>query len=350
MNWLPHIKTPWWGLLALFVVLGLIIAWRRRPPTLKVSTLRPFKSATGSGGTRKRSLILKLPLLIYSVGLLALVFALCRPQEGIERTIKRTEGIDIMLALDVSGSMEAYDLGQEYQTRDAVFRGIDNGDLLSRIAVAQQELVRFVEGRPHDRIGLIVFSNYPYVACPPTLDHDFLLQNLNQLDIGAFRDQTGIASPIASATSRLKGSDAERRVLVLFTDGDNNVNAAVTPLQAAKLADSKDIVTYTVGVGSRRSVVVADTPWGRRLRGGAAGFNENLLKSIAEITGGDYFTAKDAASFRQVMEEIDKLEKTTLEQPVYIDYRERFLPWLLAGLTLCLIAFVLETTVLQAVP
>lgn len=349
MNSFLHIHSPWWGLLAVVILLGIIVAWHRRRPALRVSTLQPYSTAGGRQG-RKKPLILRIPLLLYGAGLLSLVIALCRPQIGIERTIRRTEGIDIMLAVDVSGSMKAYDLGDEYQTSEDVLRGLRTGKLQSRIEIARQELIRFVENRPHDRIGLVVFSKYPYVVCPPTLDQDFLLKNMERIDISAFPDMTGIAGPITSAVNRLQNSDARRRVLVLFTDGDNNVNAAVTPIQAARLAETFDIIIYTVGIGSRRSVLAVDTPWGTRLRGGVAGFNQDLLQTIAETTGGRYFEARDADRFRQVMQEIDKLEKVTIEQPLYLDYRERFLPWLIAGIALCLIAFLLQDTVLQELP
>ena len=348
VNFFPHIHSPWWGLLIVLVVLGVIVAWRLRRPTLRVSSAAPYRAAMpGKGG---RPFILRIPALLYALGLTSLVFALMRPQAGIERTVRRAEGVDIMLALDVSGSMKSYDIGDEYQTQEAVFRGMERGDLEQRIEVARQELIRFVRGRPNDRIGLIAFSRFPYVACPPTLDHDFLLENLRRLDIGLFPDMTGIAGPIAAATNRLKESDAKRRVLVLFTDGDNNVDAAATPRQAAELAAEFDIVVYTVGIGSRRSVVFVDTPFGQRLRGGISTLNDELLRDIADATGGRYFEARDPQAFRDVMDEIDKLEKTTLEQPVYTDYHERFLPWAIGGLVLCLAAFFLENTTLQELP
>jgi len=279
-----------------------------------------------------------------------LIVALMRPQLGIERFIRRAEGIDVMLALDASGSMQAYDLPESYRTESEVRRDIQAGILRTRIEVAKEELRKFVEGRPNDRIGLIVFATLPYVASPPTLDHRFLLEQLSEINAGELGDRTGIAAPIASAAGRLEKSPAKRRVLVLFTDGDNNVEAKVTPQQAAKLAATFDVAAYTVGIGSPRSVVAVQTAFGALLQPSGAGFNEKLLREISDVTGGRYFEARDAQAFRKVMEEIDALETTALEQPTYMDYKEQFAGWLAAGLSLLLAAAIIENSVLQVVP
>ena len=163
-------------------------------------------------------------------------------------------------------------------------------------------------------------------------------------------DGTGLAAPIASATTRLKDSPAKRRVMVLFTDGVNNVDAEITPLQAAKIAHSYHIVAYTVGVGSSRAIMPVNGFFGRQLRVVQAGLDAALLKKIADTTGGRYFAARDQAGFRRAMHEIDSMEKTTLKAPRYLDYRERFFPWLVAGAGLLLLAFLLEHTVLLQTP
>jgi Ca-activated chloride channel family protein len=341
-----HFHSLWWCLLAVALLLAVVVAVRRRPPAITVSHLSSF----GVPARPRMIHPLRLPLLLFSAGVLALIVALMRTQKGIERYMRRAEGIDVMLALDVSGSMEAYDIAERYDSESKVLTGIRSGELQTRIDVAKAELRKFVERRPNDRIGLIAFARLPYVVCPPTLDHRFLLGNMDLVDAGKLPDGTGIAAPVASATNRLKGSSAKRRVLVLFTDGSNNVDAAITPKQAAKLAQTFDVVVYTVGVGSNRSVIIANTPFGPRLRTGGADFNRQLLEQIADTTGGRYFEARDTEAFGRVMQEIDDLETTSMEQPVYIDYRERFVPWLIAGIALILLAFLLENTVLQTVP
>jgi Ca-activated chloride channel family protein len=342
-----HFDSPWWILLILAVALGMFIAWRRRPPTLSVSTARPFQQASDN---RRTALMLRLPLCLTAVGMLCLVIALMRPQLGTEQIIRRSEGVDIMLALDVSGSMEAYDLPPDIDTEQRFLGAVRDGRLKSRVQIAREQLEAFVKKRPNDLIGLIAFAQLPYVVAPPTLDHQFLMKRLELLDAGELPDGTGIAAPIASATNRLRGSPAKRRVLVLFTDGENNVDAAITPEQAAKAAKTFDVIAYTVGVGSQRSVIVRQSPFGARLHPGAAGFNRELLEKIANITGGRYFEAHDEAGFRNTMREIDELEKRTVEQMIYIDYRERFMPWLAAGLIFLLAGFLLEHTILQTVP
>lgn len=342
-----HFHSPWWALLLIPLTSALILGVQRRPPALIVPTVVPFGKAAGA----RRAGLHNLPWFIYYLGFLSMVVALMRPQAGTERTIRKAEGIDIVLALDVSGSMEAYDLPADIRSENEAFAGIDRGAIRSRIAIAKEALERFVKRRPDDRLGLIAFSTLPYVACPPTLDQEFLLGHLQNLEAGTLGDHTGIAGPIAAATSRLKESSAKRRVLVLFTDGANNVDDRVTPEQAAEIAKTFDVVIYTVGIGSDRGYRVLNHPFaGRRLRQQGDAFNRELLETISGITGGRYFRAEDAAGFDQVMNEIDALEKTDVEQPVFIDYSERFLPWLLAGLVCVLLAHALDNTVFQTVP
>jgi Ca-activated chloride channel family protein len=343
-----HLHSPWWALLALPLTLAFIVRLVRRPPALLVPTVEPF----AKGGAAGRALSLRhLPDLLYYLGGLALVVALMRPQFGVERTIRRAEGIDIILALDASGSMEAYDVPEGVKTQRELYNRIQSGNIKNRIEVAKDALRQFSDKRPNDRIGLIAFATLPFVACPPTLDRDFLHGHLEMLEAGTLGDHTGIAGPIASATSRLKESEAKRRVLVLFTDGANNVDDRITPEQAARIAGTFDIIIYTVGIGSDLAYRLVSHPFGgARLRRQGRDYNRELMKTISETTGGRFFEADDAASFNAVMAEIDDLETTGLEQPVFVDYSERFMPWLVAGLATILLAFTLENSVLQVLP
>lgn len=342
-------QHPGFVLLLLPLLGAVATAWLRRPPTLRFSSLEPVRASMGGAAGPRRLGPRHWPLLLQAGGLVLAVVALMRPQFGNQRYIERTEGIDIMLVLDVSTSMQAFDVPEALRTGDEVLAAIENGRLKPRIQVAREELRRFVRNRPDDRIGLVVFARQPYMACPPTLDHEFLAGRIEQLQPGMLPDGTNIASPLASATARLKDSPARRRVIVLFTDGENNVDARITPQQAAQLARTVHCIVYTVSVGSDRAVLVVPG-LRRRLAQADGGHGRPLLEEIAAGTGGRCFPARDAAAFARVMGEIDALERVRIEVPRYVDYRERFTPWLAAGLALILAGFVLERTVCQTLP
>jgi len=342
-----HLHSPWFFALLPLIGVAAAIALRRKPPTLQVSEITSFRQAVPPPRWWRP---VHLPIWLTAIGLSLLTVALVRPQKGIEQLMERTHGIDIMLVLDVSGSMQAYDISRGVTSEDEIVREINDGKLRNRIDTAKAELRKFVEHRPNDRIGLVAFARLPYTVCPPTLDHDYLLNHLQMLDAGALPDGTGIAPAIASGTTRLKDSPAKRRVMVLFTDGENNVESEITPIQAAEIAHDFKVVIYTVGVGSDRALMPVHTFFGARLQPAQAGLDEALLRKIADTTGGRYLRARDARGFARAMREIDSLEKTELKAPRYHDYREGFLPWLVAGaLCLCL-AFFLERTILLRVP
>lgn len=339
--------NPWLALLLLPLIAGMLLALRRRPPTLQVSRLQPYRVAFPRGTFWH---LVHTPLYLYGVGLLLCILALMRPQFGNERLIERKDGIDIVLILDVSGSMQSYDVPSELTSGEEITAAINSGRLKTRLDTAKEELRKFVKNRPNDRFGLIAFSRLPYTVCPPTLDHEFLINHLDTLEPGMLPDGTGIANPIASATTRLKDSPAKRRVGVLFTDGMNNVQAAITPQQAADIAKTFKIAVYTVGIGSARAVAIAASMFGRRLQQVESEFDQKLLEDIADKTAARYFAARDQTSFAKVMKEIDALETTVLETPRYLDYREQFMPLLGVALALFLLAFLLENTRFQAVP
>jgi Ca-activated chloride channel family protein len=343
---LMRIESPWFLLVLIPIIIAGAMALWQRPPTLVVSFLEPYRKSMGGRGNVITPL--KLPVLFECIGLIMLVVALIRPQFGTEEDIIRAEGIDIILALDISGSMEAFDVAGSKQ--DAI-RQINDGTLKPRIDVAKAEVERFIEGRKNDRIGLLAFSGETYTVCPPTLDHDFLKLHLARLEAGTLSEGTGVAAPITTGTYRLKDSDAERRVLVLFTDGDNNIEAKVSPLQAAKLAAMFDVIVYTVGIGSDSAWGIATGFFGRReLRPFPTTLNDELLTDIAEATDGRYFKAADARGLELAMKEIDELETTEVEQPRYIDYSDLFPGWLYAGCLFILLGFAAEHSLLVRVP
>ena len=339
-------------MLFLLVILALILwrAWHNPVPSLVIPSLKVFQKAAvknpgGRGSYRKW-----IPFLCYAIGGIMLIIAIAAPREGMEQIRRRTEGIDIIVALDLSGSMRAIDVPAGIRTKNELSAALESGKVKDRLGTAKEEIAKFINARPNDRIGLVAFAPKPYMVCPPTLDHPWLLANLNRLETGVIGDMTGIAGPITSAVRRLKDSDSKRRIVVLFTDGVNNVNAKVTPLQAAKLADTFNVTVYTVGIGSGNSVMKQESFFGSGFMPVQNEFDEKLLQEIASVTGGVYYKAEDGDSMRQAMELIDKLEKTSVEQNILINWKEfyPFFCYLAAGLLLC--GFVLEKTVLLRIP
>lgn len=331
-----------WALfaLALAPLLYLYEAFLKKRPTVVVSSIRPFRESVR--GRRRRP---GFPFLCYLAAFSVLAVAAARPRFGDEKVVVRSRGIDIILALDMSGSMRAYDVPRNITDGKALYRAIRSGEVKNRLDAAKQEIRRFIEGRPNDRIGLIGFSDLAYSFAPPTLDHSWLLTRLESLEPGMIGDATGIASPIGSAVSRLKDSDSPRRVLVLFTDGVNTAANRVTPERAAELAKEFDVIIHTVGIGSGNAYVLAESPLGgRRFVPAGDQFDEKLLRLLAEKTGGSYFHASGEDGLKTVMEKIDKLEKTSKEQPRYIEYREYAPALALAALALMLLGFAAECT------
>lgn len=339
---------PWFLLLYIPFMVLVLLAIKYRKPTIRIPSMKPFRKANPG---KKLSLLTSLPFLLYVVGTAFLIFALARPQYGIEQLKQKAEGIDIMLAIDLSGSMAAVDVPENYKEEKEVYAALKKGILKPRIQIAKEKIRQFIERRPNDRIGLIAFAPLPYLACPPTLDHPWLYAHLDRLKPDIIGNATGIAGPIAAAVYRLKDSDAKRKVVVLFTDGSNNIDARVSPRQAAKIAKTFDVIIYTVGIGSRNAYVVQPHPfYGQVLQALGSQFDEHLMKDIAESSNGKYFTAADEKGLETVMKEIDKLEKTTREQPRYIDYSEYGPHLVKIGLILILAAFGLGQTMMLKIP
>ena len=301
---------PVWAAAAYYVL------FRKREPSLTVASAGPFRSAH-----RRR---IDLPKVLILLGALLLIAALARPRFGDEETLIRAQGIDIVLALDLSGSMGALDVPESVTDRADLERRLAEGSIPDRLETAKAELTRFVEERPNDRIGLIVFGPMAYNLVPPTLDHSWLIGQLARLRPGMIGDATNIAAPLASGIRRLRESAAPRRVLVLFTDGRNNVEDRLTPEQTAELGRESGVTVHTVGIGSRRALYGGRDAFGRTIYQQVPNdFDEDSLKAIAASSGGHYFHAADADGMARVMAEINQLETTSFEQPKRIEYRER---------------------------
>lgn len=335
----------------LLVPLALVLlrAWFKPVPALRVPSLRPFKAA--SKGKLSRINLRKLvPFLLYSIGGVMLIVALAGPREGMEEIRRRADGIDIMVALDLSGSMRAIDVPPGIRTERELEVAMASGKVKDRLGTAKEEIAKFIKARPNDRIGLIAFAPLPYVVCPPTLDHAWLIANLDRLESGSIGDATGIAGPVASAVQRLKDSDSKRSIIVLFTDGANNVNAKITPRQAAKLANTFDITLYTVGIGSRNSVMKLDSMFGSSFQRVEGSFDEKLLQEMADTTGGVYYKAADGESMAKAMAQIDQLEKTSVEQNIIVNWKEFYPLFCWLAIAFLLIGFAYEHALRVSVP
>jgi len=255
-----------------------------------------------------------------------------------ERQVKAS-GIDIVVAIDLSGSMisEDFEIGRER---------------VNRLNMAKDVLRKFIEKRPGDRIGLVAFATDAYIVAPPTLDHDFLLRNLSRLELGTIDDsQTAIGSGLSTALNRLRELKSKSKIVILMTDGQNNAGK-VPPLTVAEAAQTLHVKVYTIGVGTRGEAPVPQVDmFGRRsYRMMPVDIDEKTLQSIAQMTDGKYFRADNAQRFQAIYSEIDKLEKTESEVKKFTEFRELF-PWLiLPGLGLLLAEIVLRETVLRRLP
>lgn len=287
------------------------------------------------------------PLLLVLVFAL-LITALSRPRTGIGTAVHRGEGIDMILALDLSGSMDAIDIPARVRTQEELRQALADGSAIRRIDSAKNALSTFISRRPDDRIGLTGFGELAYTLAPPTLDHGFLLRQLKSLETGQLGERTGIAAPIAAGIRQLQGEEEEenRRIIVLFTDGINNVEDIITPEAAAAMAAERNIILYTVGIGGEQALV--EGPFGMTVAQGE--FDEAALQKLAELGKGKYFHAADAQALQEVMAEIDSLEKVSFEAPEYIQYNE-IAPYLAgAALLLLFAAVILQNTVFMRLP
>ncbi|HZJ13414.1 MAG TPA: VWA domain-containing protein [Chthoniobacteraceae bacterium] len=327
---------PWLLLLLLLLpALALLGGARGQAPAVVYSSIAPLRALGRFRRARAGNVLLGLLLLGLALG----IVALARPQLG--RTVSRVQasGIDIMLAIDVSRSMLAEDLS------------IGN-ERANRLDAVKQVTEKFIESRPNDRIGILCFAGRPYLVSPLTLDHDWLLKNLERVRIGLVEDGTAIGSAIASAANRLKDKEAKSKIIVLLTDGDNNAGK-VTPATAAEAAKALGIKVYTVGAGTRgyAPVPVQDRFSGRTFyQNIRVEVDEKTLREIATLTNAQYYRATDGKSLREIFEQIDKMEKSTVELDQYKQYRDLF-PWFLgAGFAMIAFQAVLGETLWRRLP
>lgn len=263
-----------------------------------------------------------LPFALRLAALTLLIIALARPQLTNRFQSETTEGIDIMMALDISGTMLAEDLKP------------------NRLEAAKKVATDFIIARPNDQIGLVVFAGESFTQCPLTTDHAALVNLFQAVQFGMIEDGTAIGLGLANCVNRMKDSETKSKVVILLTDGSNN-SGDIDPQTAAEIAKTFGIRVYAVGVGAYgQARVPVQTPMGIQYMTMDSQFDENTLKSIASTTGGAYFRATDNKSLQAIYEQIDQLEKTKLRVREYAKRSEHFMPFLLAAL-LCLIGDVL---------
>lgn len=273
---------------------------------------------------------------------LAFVFALCaiaRPQAGLKNREVKSSGIDIMLAVDTSGSMRALDFEL-------------NGKRQNRLEVVKSVVNEFIQKRQYDRIGMVVFGTEAYTQCPLTLDHGILLNLLREVQIGAAGDSTAIGSALGVATKRLKDIPSKSKIVILLTDGVNNAGS-LAPNLAADAAAALGIKVYTIGAGTREEAPfpVPDPLWGgERIVYQQVPIDEVSLKEISQKTGGQFFRATHTKELRNIYETIDKLEKTELKTPTKAEYEEKYMYFLAIAILFYVIAVALQEWRLRVFP
>lgn len=322
------------ALIALAIPVILVyLRWRgreRHELVLSMSDTSLHRRQAGFGRVRLRLL----PAILRVAALLLLVFALARPQSGTHSREILSEGVDIVLALDISTSMK----GEDFRPRN-------------RLEEAKAQAAEFILRREADRIGLVAFAGQAFTQCPLTLDHDLLAEFLSQVKMGVVEDGTAIGSAIATAANRLRESKAESKVMVLLTDGDNNAGN-VDPLTAAKAATAMGIKIHTIGVGKEGKVPypVDDVLFGKRYQYVPTNLDEETLREIARISGGRYYRAQNTEALARIYGEIDKLERTEISSVERVDYREASTRFLLPVVLLLLAEFLLSRFVLRSLP
>ena len=314
----------------LLLLLLPLLAWlkgrRGSSPAFLYSSVKLVEGLTNVRRSRAGAILAALRWLI----LAAFIVAMAQPRLANSHTEVKASGIDIVCALDLSGSMSTGDY-------------IVNRRQVSRVEMAKPVLQKFIEGRPNDRIGLVVFAVQAFIATPLTLDHEYLLKNIDRLGIGTINsDATAIGDGMTTALNRLRDLKSKSKIIVLMTDGGNN-SGKVDPVTATHAAQALGVKIYTIGLGNRDIVQQMGLP---------PGFlpDEGTLQQIADMTGGKYYRADNAEKFQKIYAEIDKLEKTESVVNKYTEFRELF-PWLAAGgLALLMMELAMGQTIFRRLP
>lgn len=320
--------------LYLLIAIPLIAIWfifRRKKlfPNVKYSSTSPFQKITPTIKTR----LVYLPAFLRLLALGLLIIALARPRSASTKESIKTEGIDIIITMDISRSMLAEDFTP------------------NRIEVAKQQAVDFIDERKNDRIGLVVFAGESFTQCPITIDHSVLKNLFKSVGTDMIEDGTAIGMGLATSVARLKESKADSRVIILLTDGRNNTGD-IAPKTAAEMAKEFEIKVYTIAVGKEGKVPypIQTRFGGTQRRMVEMGIDEQLLNEISELTGGKHYRATGNKSLEQIYEEIDKLERTEINVSYYKNYKEEFIPFAVAAALLLILEILLRYLYIKKLP
>lgn len=318
------------GFFWLLLLIPLMLAWyiwrnRKLQGTLSMSAVKGFVTVKRN----KYTIIRHYGIVLKMLALIAMIIALARPQSAFSWQNSTTEGIDIVIATDISGSMLAEDLKP------------------NRLEAGKNIAIDFIKGRPEDRIGLVIFSGESFTQCPLTIDHDVLINLFSDISNGMVEDGTAIGMGLATAVNRLKDSEAKSKVVILLTDG-SNTTGSIPPLTAAEIAKQMKVRVYTIGVGTKGyAPYPVKTPFGTQYQQVPVTIDEGVLSKIAEVTGGKYFRATNNEKLKQIYQQIDKLERAKIAVTQYHKKTERFLPFALIALVLLLLEFSLRNTIFK---
>jgi Ca-activated chloride channel family protein len=322
---------PYWLLLMLIIPALIAYYWwknKHQFASLQLSGVDWVKSVQPNFKTRFRAL----PFALRMIALALLIIVMARPQTSNRQKQVHIEGIDIMLAIDISGSMRARDLRPD------------------RLEAAKEVAVNFIKSRSNDRIGLVVFSGEAFTQCPLTTDHTVLIDLFKPIKSGIIEDGTAIGDGLATAVNRIKDSEAISRVIILLTDGVQNMGS-IDPITAAEIAKSFGIRVYTIGVGTHGTAPMpVTTPFGEQMMDVEVKIDEPILKKVAQITDGQYFRATDKSSLNKVYAKIDALEKSKIDVNIFQNKTEEFIHFAIAALLLLLADLILRFTIFRIKP
>ena len=326
---------PWF--LLLLALLPLLAWWRGKrgqQAAFLYSSVQLVKSVANLRRSRAGQFLAAIRWL--TLGLF--IVGLARPQLIESEASVKASGVDIVVALDLSGSMES----EDFELR---------GERVNRLVIAKDVLKKFIDRRPSDRIGLVAFAGKPYIATPLTLDHDFLEQNIDRLQLHSIEDGTAIGAGLAAAVNRLRDIESKSKIVILMTDGQNNAGK-VPPLTAAEAAEALKIKVYTIGVGTRGTAPMPrmDLFGRKRYVQVPVDIDEDTLKAIADKTGGKYYRADSSETLKAIYDQIDKMETTEREMKKYVRIEELF-PWaVIPGFGLLLLEILLSHTIWRRLP
>ena len=324
---------PYLLFLLVLIAGGAFWAYRKKPSAITFSCASDLRRLASKGSL----LLIKIPLVLRIIAILLLILAAARPQKYNISSEMNTSGVDIIIAIDTSGSMRALDF-------------FIKKERVNRLEAVKHVVHDFISKREHDRIGLIVFGEKAFTQCPLTMDKGLLLNLIDSMEIGMAGDSTAIGLAVALGAKRLRKVEAESRVLILLTDGRNNAGE-IEPMQAAEAAAATGAGIYTIGMGGFGPAPIAvDTVFGKRIQKVKLDLDEDTLKKIAEIGGGRYFRASDSPKLKEIYDIIDSLEKTEIKVKQFFNFEELYKYFLFPALLFLVLEILAKSLIIRSVP